>query len=504
MRCFLRAVGPLALMIVLALAVVAVPGCGGGGGGGGEQHSDAAINSHVGALSYDPAALLHVQPITGSQQRTATGAPLDTDEAQGTDLLTCAAVDYDLQSNADQVAILRPTNGIIWPGALVKVNASLLQGLPEPLTLAPAPVTLRLDLPGIGDRGTFTVAKPSNSAVQSGLDSALAWWNDNAYQEGYVNGSASSYQASTSYSSEQLALDVGLNVEWASGSVASEFQYTSSSTGTVAMVVFKQVFYTVTADTPATPADVFAGSVLPSQLDAAMSDATPPGYVQSVSYGRIVMFRMETSDVEKSVDMQATLKYAAGASFDASLESHYKSILQKSSITVVTLGGNAEVASYAVTAQNAGDLAPILTGANAVYSKSNPGVAIAYTVRFLKDNALAKMGYTTSYTATECTRWHQSQLSVYNGGGYVARAYARYYPHGSAAQVTIGTGNFTAGVTRMLTVPAGATSVELWADDEYFIASWTQIGYVTWPVAPEAIKYCLKGTTLNSSWQTCN
>ncbi len=323
-----------------------------------------------------------------------------------------------------------------------------------------------------------------------------------AYQEGYVNPSNSSYRTSTSYTSEQLAIDVGLNVKWASSSVASEFSTTSSTTSTVAMMVYKQVFYTVTLDTPASPAAMFADSVMPSALDAAMTDAAPPAYVHAVNYGRIIMFRMETSEAVEAVDMAATMKYAAGVSVDMSLESKYKSILQKSSMTAVTIGGNAEVASQAVTAQSFGDLVPIISGANAVYSKSNPGVAIAYTVRFLKDSSIAKMGYTTDYTATECTLWKPSVPAVRNDGAYIARAFVSSYPRGAAAATTVGSGNFTAGVTRTFTIPAGGHTVTLWADAEVWWppSVWGEIGRESWEIGPEYERHCLKGTTLDTWW----
>jgi len=487
---------------LLAVAAAFGFGVGCGGGGAAEQHSDEAINSQVQNLTYDPAALLQVRDIPGSEAVTPKGDPRDADNWQGADLIACRAVDYNLESNAEDVAILRPTNGIIWPGALVKANLALLNGTPEPITAAPGPVTLRVDLPGMGQHGTFVVAKPSNSSVQAALDGVLGWWNDNAYQDGYTNALNSSSRRSTSYSSEQLALNVGLNVKWASTDVASKFGLTSSTTETVAMMVYKQVFYTVTLDTPSSPAVMFADTVVPSELKAMMSNESPPAYVHAVNYGRIIMFSMKTSEAVKAIDMEATMNYAAGVQVDMSVESKYKSILQKSSISVVTIGGGALEGSYAATAQNFGDLKPIIEGQNAVYSKSNPGVPIAYIVKFLKGNSIAKMGYTTDYTANECTLWKQSVLAVRNDGAYIARAYVSYYPRGVATLKTEGSGNFTAGVTRTFTVPAGATQVTLWADAEVWWppSVWGEIGRQFWDIGPEYEKHCLKGTTLSKSW----
>jgi thiol-activated cytolysin len=85
------------------------------------------------------------------------------------------------------------------------------------------------------------------------------------------------------------------------------------------------------------------------------------------------------------------------------LEARYQEILSRSTVEVITLGGDAEAASEALTARSAGNLEPIITGENAVYSRGNPGVPISCAVKYLKDDQLANLGYTTEYTATECS-----------------------------------------------------------------------------------------------------
>lgn len=422
------------------------------------------ISDYIRMLNYDPNAMLNVQDIPGGSLRTETGSQVVSNFDSGNNSFTvCQEVDYNLQQNAEQVAIIRPTNGIIWPGAIVKINEGLLNGLPEPVTLAPAPTTLRIDLPGMGSEGTIVVDEPSNSNTQAAINDALSWWNTHQYVEGYVNPSNSSYNVATSFSSQQLALDVGLNVEWASGSVSSHFNYTSSTTSKVAMMTFKQVFYTVTFDTPSQPAAMFDSSVSLDDVESAFNNLEPPGYVHSVSYGRIIMFRMTTTISATSTEVEGAMKYSAGlTSVSAEMEARYQSILQNSSMEVITIGGNAEAASYAVTAQNFGDLQPILTGENAVYSVSNPGVPIAYTVKFLKDNKIAKMGYTTDYTATECTVSHQGRYRVKCSGWYVARFSVTYTDYNGVAR-SWSSGDITAGNHKICTVPGGSTAITVHA-----------------------------------------
>ena len=416
------------------------------------------ISQYIKSLNYDPNAMLNVQSIDGGSLKTQTKSATNK-VLENNNLIVCQEVAYNLKQNAEQVAIIRPTNGIIWPGALVKVNEGLLNGMPEPVTLKPAPTTLRIDLPGMGAKGTIIVNGPSNSNTQTEIDKALDWWNNNQYVEGYVNASNSSYSAATSFSSQQLALDLGLNVKWASGSVSAQFSYTSSSTSKVAMMTFKQVFYTVTFDTPSQPGAVFDPSVNTNQIKSEFSNAEPPGYVHSVSYGRIIMFRMVTTESATSSEVEGAMKYSTGVTTaSATLEAKYKSILQNSSIEVVTIGGNADTASQAVTAQNFGDLESILTGQNAVYSKSNPGVPIAYTVKFLMDNKVAKMGYTTDYTATECSTSKMGRIKVYGPGWYIAR-FSVSYKNWEGTSVSWSSGDITAGTSKMYVIPGGSTNI---------------------------------------------
>ncbi len=360
------------------------------------------IDAYVENLQYSGDQLLNVQPTGESSQERSVQSSDTTTESGNTQSVTCVRTTYDLKQNFDDIAILRPLAGIIWPGALVKGNGSLMDGLPEPISLPRGPMTFTVDLPGIGEAGVKSIASPSNSNVQAAIDSALEWWNANAYQEGYVNPSSSSYRLATSYSSQQMALDVGLNVSWATSDVAAQFSYTSNEQKKVMMAAYKQAFYSIDMDTPESPSSVFDPSVSLDQVKAVMDGDAPPAYISSVVYGRIIMFRMETTLSVTSSELESSFRYAAGYSVDLTLEARYKKILQNSTIEVVTLGGNAAVASEAVSARNAGDLEKIIKGDNAVYSRSNPGVPIAYTVRYLKDHALARLGYTTEYTATVC------------------------------------------------------------------------------------------------------
>lgn len=388
-------------------------------GVGGLSPEANSINGYIANLVYNADEMLNVQETGGlASQRNIT---FENDSVVDPDMGTvvdCQVRDYDLYSNFDDVAILRPTGGIVYPGALVVGNQGLLDGAPDPFAIGRGQATLRIDLPGIGENGNLTIEDPSkNTNVQAAIDESLEWWNANAYQDGYVNAANSSYQAAESYSSSQLSLDIGLNAEWATGSVAAQFDFESNTEQRVASMAFKQVFYTITMDTPQSPAAVFGPDVTLDQVEGIMSAQSPPAYVASVSYGRIIMVRMETTNMDSSISLDAVLEYGSGLnSASGEINSTFDEVLQESSINIVTIGGNAEVATSAVDAANindgAGGLNYIITGDNAIYSRTNPGVPIAYTIRYLKDNSLAKMGYTTDYRVENCGSLPFSHESV--------------------------------------------------------------------------------------------
>lgn len=427
-----------------------------------------SITDYLKNMSSDNSSLLNVQNISGGSQRTETsnkvnGSPIDG----GT--LECRTIQYDLKNNFEDIAILRPTNGIIFPGALVIADEATLGGLPTPAAVDRAPMTLRIDLPGMGENGSLNVESPSNSDVQTKIDEALEWWNANAYQEGYVNAANSSYIARTSYSSRQVSMDIGLNVEWARGDVETQFNFESTTTERVAMMSFKQVFYSVTMDPPTNPGQVFGPDASLTEIEQKFGPNSPPAYVQAVNYGRIIMFRMTTTESATDAELEGAMNYATGlTNVSGTIEAKYKSILNKSSITVVTIGGNASVASEAVNAKNFADLNYIITGDNAVYSRNNPGVPISYKLHYLSDNTTAKLGYTTEYQVKTCQekKHPAKEVTLNNRNGFLGvdvRFTITYKTkeNGITYNRTISSGDIKTNTKTAKTIPAGAFGIRL-------------------------------------------
>lgn len=75
----------------------------------------------------------------------------------------------------------------------------------------------------------------------------------------------------------------------------------------VMVAAYKQIFYTVSAELPNNPSDLFDNSVTFDELTRkGVSNSAPPVMVSNVAYGRTIYVKLETTS--KSKDVQALLK----------------------------------------------------------------------------------------------------------------------------------------------------------------------------------------------------
>jgi thiol-activated cytolysin len=282
---------------------------------------------------------------------------------------------------------------------------------------------LSVDLPGIGGRGLFAVDEPSHGTVQTAIDGALQYWNDHQYKEGYVSESRSRYTSTVVYSAEQLAAALGVQYSSLQTSLSAQFRMATTRKSKVAMALFRQVFYTVSFEPPSHSGAVFHPSVTLDEVRSQVSAEVPPAYVSSVDYGRILMLRLETSADTLNAEIEGAFKRLGGR---VKASADYGKTLEKGKVTLITIGGNAEVNARAVDATRLEDLQAAIQGQNALYSKNNPGQPIAYTIRFLKDGRLAKMGYSTDYTELVCERHPHGWIGFRNNGLYNAKFYVSW------------------------------------------------------------------------------
>jgi thiol-activated cytolysin len=169
------------------------------------------------------------------------------------------------------------------------------------------------------------------------------------------------------------------------------------------------------------------------------------------------------------------------------------------------MGGSAEVASEAVSARSANDLMPIIKGKNAVYSKNNPGVPIAYTVKFLKDNTIAKMGSTTDFTTTDCQELRNIWIKLVHNGWYTAHFDVTWDEEGKPNQKFHSDHNKDYQET--LQFPGDTTNIRVKITNDTGLVWEPQREIINRPLVPTELNKCLiiEGTTLGSGkkFETC-
>jgi thiol-activated cytolysin len=460
---------------------------------------NAQIDRYIAALNYDPRVLLSVVP-----DGTTSAVPVKNRETTGNGVIICTKIQHTLKKNLSDVAILSPTAGVVFPGALVMADQNLTEGHPTPIALPRGPTTLSVDLPGLAEpNGTFV---PTNSEVQKFLNGKLEEWNKQAAGEGYINAARSFIQITQAYSSQQVSLDLGFSSKWASGSASVQIGASSTTEKSVIVAYFKQVFYTVVMDPPTAPSSVFDSAVSLHELRQASTSSNPPAYVRSVDYGRLLMIKMETSSVDTSVNLKGAFEQATqgGVTVGGDLKAKYEDIIRNSTFTALAIGGGAEtpVQVFSGSSQAALKALQEYVRKDARYRRDNPGLPVAYTVAFLRDNEFARMGFTTDYTETECVRYPNAFIKFQHAGAYVAKfkvtwvepdAYGNYNQ-----QKEWESDNTTVGFTHQVDMPGDAQGVRIygWAATGLVWDPWGEIMNVSLS-GPDNKCYRVTGTTLN-------
>jgi thiol-activated cytolysin len=462
--------------------------------------SGANVDAFIRSLTYDPRVLL------------ATREPGSTDsvpgrQAVGNGVIICSNERRDLTDTLAKVTVMSPVGGVVYPGALVKANRNLADGKPDPLALPRAPVTLSVNLPGIGANGVATVASPTNSSVQTAIQGILEKWFGTSAGLGYSNPGNSVLKVAKAYNAQQVSLALGFGTKWADNEVTANLSIASKNESSTAIALYQQIFYSVTADTPPSLAGWFGEGVSVGDLRREMNDDNPPAYVRSVDYGRIIMVRMDTSSAETKGDLEGTLKYltTGGQQIDANTASKFSSIANNSTFAVTVIGGSATTAGKSMELSDFQKTFGEVIKNDATFRRDNPGVPISYVVAFMKDNQVAQFGFTTNYNQSECKEFNNGYVVVQNSGAYVAKFKVTWDKTDETGKGLVPgiweSGNTTSSYRKTVELPGDAKDVRITAE-EYTGLIWepTREAMNVAESGPTNKCYRIKGTTLNPSW----
>ena len=370
----------------------------------------AELNNYLFGLNYDK---LNILTRKGEALENYTNT---STKQQGNEFVVVEKVKKNLSNGSADVAI--NGNGDIFLGALFKANQDLLENKPQQISLDRSKGRISVDLPGMVGGDSYVDANPTASGMQEGVNTLLNRWHEK-YAAKNPAPARMQYESTSAYSMNQLKAKFGSDFEKVGVNLKIDFEAVNKGEKQVEVVDFKQIYYTANFDAPKNPSDVFASGVTVEQLkDRGIDEKTPPVYVSSVSYGRQMYVKFETTS--KSTELKAAIN-AVIKGVPIKAESEWARVLKNTTVTVSIVGGNADGAARVVTG-TVEDLKKLIQE-GATFSTQNPAVPISYKTAFLKDNQVATIQSNTDYIETKVTSYKNGYLNLQHKGAYIARYY---------------------------------------------------------------------------------
>ena len=370
----------------------------------------AELNNYLFGLNYDKTNIL-TRRGEAIENYTNTST-----KQQGNEFVVVEKVKKNLSNGSADVAI--NGNGDIFLGALFKANQDLLENKPQQISLDRSKGRISVDLPGMVGGDSYVDATPTASGMQEGVNTLLNRWHEK-YAAKNPAPARMQYESTSAYSMNQLKAKFGSDFEKVGVNLKIDFEAVNKGEKQVEVVDFKQIYYTANFDAPKNPSDVFAPGVTVDQLKTrGIDEKTPPVYVSSVSYGRQMYVKFETTS--KSTELKAAIN-AVIKGVPIKPESEWARVLKDTTVTVSIVGGNADGAARVVTG-TVEDLKKLIQE-GASFSTQNPAVPISYKTAFLKDNQVATIQSNTDYIETKVTSYKNGYLNLHHKGAYIARYY---------------------------------------------------------------------------------
>lgn len=308
---------------------------------------------------------------------------------------------HDVVDNIDSIVYLGVNDDVIWPGSLIKGDKAH-NFVYEPIVISRAPVTLSISLEtsSTGDGITQEVDNPSLSRVRQGISDLL---KKAIVEDTYVPARVEFFNQQV-FSSSQMSLFVGADVSYGVGSLKTAFDWNSTTKKTKIVAKYKQIYYSIDMDTPASPAALLDPDVSMSSVRSAIPSGCAPLYVAGVSYGVMAIFTIET---DFSYDeMNLAIDAAYKGLVDAEITSGFtaKEMLQQSTVRIVVYGGSTLGLG---SIEEGFDGFMKVVDSSTQFNATSPGVPLVYKFRHACDNTLALITLTSQYTLVKRLKLHQ-------------------------------------------------------------------------------------------------
>ena len=364
-------------ILLLTLLVLALGACGSDPTDPSPQSFDAVIDTGGTYEKVNPSQ--EIEMVSSAEEELPDGT-----------ITLCTVERHSIVDAPLDYATFDPNAEVIFPGNLLQ-GESLGRATPDPIVLDRAPGTITINLVNGSQAVSADVDEVRYSAVVQAMNDIIA-------ENTGTLPAAFTYRSSEVQSREEMALNMGVNLETLTTDVRAKLNLSSDTSYSSFLVELNQRYYTMSFDMPVSREALFAGNVAPTDLARYVSPENPATYVSSVTYGR--RFYLLVESTETASDMRASIE----ASYDAALaggsghlDGRDVSTLSNVNVKVFALGGNANLALAAFNG-DVDAIAQFLTEGGAI----DTGVPLAYTVRNVKDNSLVNVKVATDYEVRNC------------------------------------------------------------------------------------------------------
>jgi thiol-activated cytolysin len=337
------------------------------------------------------------QPVESSIVETDATAPKRDSENSA---LECATKTYKGAPGFNEMFTLDPTTDVIYPGALLK-GESIPTGEYIGINADRAPITLSTSLSNINGSPGITINNPNSLfEVREGINELLSREVTGATPAELIIDEAEVY------SEEHLSVALGANYRGATTKVSGSLNFNTSEKKYKYVLKFIQRYFTLDLDSPGkSPSDLFTD--LPSIQSLG---STSPVYVSSVTYGRMVLYTVESDSTISQVKAALDAARKAGPEVEFKVDSESEEIIKNSNIKALVIGGAASSAAEIINSpKDVYDF--IAEGGN--YSKDSPGAPLAYKLRYVKEGfPVAKVILSTEYQIRDCDVAYPEYLAV--------------------------------------------------------------------------------------------
>ncbi len=374
------------------------------------------INDFIYGLEYDPKEVLAYDGEVIENFVSTEG------EFDGDDFIVVERTKHTMSGHYD-VAVPNSYRNITYPGGMLFANQDLINNAPNPLAAQRTPIKLMIDLPGLGKSNQEIIQNPDYANVSAGIDTMLDKWFANEQEIPAVL----SCKKDILYNEKCMGIQFGLGGEYLSQELSIDFSAIDTQRSSAYLVLFKQIFYSVSVGLYDQPADAFHSSVTVTDLkNMGVNNENPPAYVQNVQYGREVylLFESDLSSQELIAFLDATIVIpddAGNMSFNVNGSAIYRDMANKISYTLTTLGGTSQIFTGTFNDSTMFEQVNALIVNNMKLSPSNPAYPLNYAPAFLKNNQVASINGTSEYTTTTSKKFNSGLIDLNHHGGFIAR-----------------------------------------------------------------------------------